>query len=99
MGRFSAVERPRRWPRTKKFEGFTSGPISGWTNMYGAHGDLSEASDEACTEADPYAVTAAGNQAAANVDVGAGRPAQPGSGGEPSARRGAHGRAAGRRDH
>ena len=54
-----------------------------------ADGDPAKASDEARAEADPYPVAPAGDQTAADVDVGVGRPPQPGGRREPSARRGA----------
>src|SRR5918993_2749661 len=99
MGRFSAAERRRRWPPTKRSGGFTSGPISGWTKIVEADGNPAEASDEARAEANPYSVITAGDQTAADVDVGISRSAQPGSRRESAPRRGAYGRAAGRRSH
>src|SRR5512134_3794738 len=97
MGPFSAAAPRQRWPPMKRSGGFTSGPISGWTKIVEADGDPAEASDEARAEADPYSVIAAGYQAAANVDVGISRPAQPGSSRKSAPRRGAYGRAPGGR--
>ena len=71
------------------------------------HGHSPEAPGEALAEADSDAVAAAGHQAAADVDAGARRHAQPGGGREPAAggdpdrgsagRRGAAGHRQGRR--
>ena len=52
-------------------------------------GDSAEAPHEARPEAHPDAVAPAGDQAAADVDARAGRPAEPGDGREPAARGGA----------
>ena len=66
--------------------------------MHGTvHGHSAEASDEARAEADPHAVAAAGDQAPADVDVGARRPPQPGGRRESAARRGPDRGAPGRR--
>ena len=62
-----------------------------------AHGHPAEASHQARSEAHPDAVAAAGDQAAADVDARAVRPAEPGDGREPDARGGPdRGAAAGR---
>src|SRR6188768_3326815 len=88
MGRSFAAEPPPSLPPTKKFGGFTSGPISGWTKMEESDGDPAKASNEARAEADPYPVAPAGDQTAADVDVGVGRSPQSGGRREPAARRG-----------
>ena len=91
----SGAARPTSWRPTRTCGGFISGPISGWTRIgsgsgartcAGVHGDSAETSHQARSEADPDAIAAAGDQAAADVDARAVRPAQPGDGREPAAR-------------
>ena len=66
-------------------------------DAYGDHGHPAETPHQARSEADPDAVAAAGDQAAADVDARAVRPSEPGDGREPDARGGAdRGPAAGR---
>src|SRR5262245_23007543 len=89
MGPSFAAEPPPNLPPMKKFDGFTSGPISDWTKMEEADGDPAKASNEARAEADPYPVVPARDQTAADVDVGLGRPYQAGGRRESFARRGA----------
>src|SRR5215467_8455122 len=81
---------------------FILGPSFGWIETSGlqsltANGDPAEAAHQARSKAHPYSIAAAGDQAAADVDVGAGGSAEPGNGRKPSPRRGSHrGTAAGR---
>src|SRR6185369_9491009 len=83
---------------------FTWGPSSDWTKIRprnciqrAAHGYSAETSHQARPEADSDAVAAAGHQAAADVDARVVGTPQPGNGGEPDARGGAHRRAPARR--
>ena len=60
--------------------------MEGTDTVYSTHGDSAETPYKARSKAHPDPVSAAGDQAAADVDARARGPAEPGNGGEPAAR-------------
>src|SRR5512140_2855616 len=98
MERFSGAARPTLSRQTTTFAAFISGLSSGWIReSRSGHGNSAETAHEAGSEAHPDAILAAGDQAAADVDARAGRPAEPGDGREPAPRGSPHRRSATRR--